>query len=333
MPGKDNGIVYHYCSLEAFKSIIENKCLWLCDVEKSNDSAECRVLPNAIADELELKFPIDQTSLPDLTIAGRERTRMMQTATNDRDYIPQRAYCISFSGSADLLSQWRGYANDATGLCIGFKADYFRALERCGFSFKPIQYDHSILADEVNHCFTEIENYLKNLRTLPTCYLPTATEYKEKCREGDEIIQKIQAAVPFYKQSGFQEENEFRLCLFAKHIYEACKIGKSKVFQQYLDQTILNNMSESPFSLSPLKFRTSSYGLQSYYELSFDQIKDDLIQAIIIGPKSPVMKEDIYLLLAANGYHIDSDKSVLNANRRIFSDNNTFIRKSELTYR
>ncbi len=329
----DNGIVYHYCSLEAFKSIIENKCLWLCDVEKSNDSAECRVLPNAIADEMERKFPIDQTLVPDLTIAGRERTRMMQTAADDRDFIPQRAYCISFSGSADLLSQWRGYANDATGLCIGFKADYFRDLEKYGFSFKPIQYDPSALAYEVAYCFADIENYLKGLRILPPRQLPTATEHNKKRLEGDEIIKKIQAAVPFYKQSGFQEENEFRLCLSAKHIYETRIIKESKVYQQYLDQTMLNNMSESPFSLSPLKFRTSSYGLQSYYELSFDQIKDDIIQAIIIGPKSPVMKEDICLLLAANGYHIDSNKSTPNESKSIFSDNNIFIRKSELTYR
>lgn len=30
-------IVYHYCSLEAFLSIIQNASLWLSDISKSND--------------------------------------------------------------------------------------------------------------------------------------------------------------------------------------------------------------------------------------------------------------------------------------------------------
>ena len=34
------GIVYHYCSVPAFISIIRNKELWLTDVLKSNDPME-----------------------------------------------------------------------------------------------------------------------------------------------------------------------------------------------------------------------------------------------------------------------------------------------------
>lgn len=52
MPETDNGIVYHYCSLETFKSIIENKCLWLCDVQKSNDSAECTYFENIMKNHI-----------------------------------------------------------------------------------------------------------------------------------------------------------------------------------------------------------------------------------------------------------------------------------------
>ena len=35
-------LVYHYCSMEAFKSIIENKTLRLTDITKSYDSAEVK---------------------------------------------------------------------------------------------------------------------------------------------------------------------------------------------------------------------------------------------------------------------------------------------------
>lgn len=33
-------ILYHYCSLETFQNIVENKSIWLSDVQKSNDSKE-----------------------------------------------------------------------------------------------------------------------------------------------------------------------------------------------------------------------------------------------------------------------------------------------------
>ena len=34
-------ILYHYCGLEAFLSIIKNSTLWLSDIRKSNDYLEC----------------------------------------------------------------------------------------------------------------------------------------------------------------------------------------------------------------------------------------------------------------------------------------------------
>ena len=33
-------IVYHYCSLEGFLSIIQNASLWISDISKSNDCLE-----------------------------------------------------------------------------------------------------------------------------------------------------------------------------------------------------------------------------------------------------------------------------------------------------
>lgn len=38
---KNEKILYHYCSVETFFNIIKNSCLWLSDIEKSNDYQEC----------------------------------------------------------------------------------------------------------------------------------------------------------------------------------------------------------------------------------------------------------------------------------------------------
>lgn len=40
---KNEKILYHYCSVETFFNIIKNSCLWLSDIEKSNDYQECMV--------------------------------------------------------------------------------------------------------------------------------------------------------------------------------------------------------------------------------------------------------------------------------------------------
>lgn len=54
MTNTNDQIVYHYCSLEVFKSIIENECLWLCDVQKSNDSQERIYFEKIMLEQIEL---------------------------------------------------------------------------------------------------------------------------------------------------------------------------------------------------------------------------------------------------------------------------------------
>jgi len=53
-------------------------------------------------------------------------------------------FCLSENG--DLLSQWRGYAGNATGVAIGFSAEYLnflseasRAGDKRGFTLKKVE--------------------------------------------------------------------------------------------------------------------------------------------------------------------------------------------------
>lgn len=45
-------IVYHYCTLDSFMSIISNKSIWLSDITKSNDSMEIKWITRYINDPL-----------------------------------------------------------------------------------------------------------------------------------------------------------------------------------------------------------------------------------------------------------------------------------------
>lgn len=70
--------------------------------------------------------------------------------------------------------------------------------------------------------------------------------------------------------------------------------------------------------------------MQGYYELSFAPIKDELISEIIIGPKSLVQEEDIYLFLAACGYH---EKALDDGKRNQFVVDDINVCTSKLSYR
>lgn len=325
-PGQDK-IVYHYCSLAAFKNIIENKCLWICDVQKSNDRAECDVLPEAIAAELDRR-----PGRPDRTAAGtlaaREYHRIHELLHgSSQSFVPRRVYSISFSRRPDQLSQWRGYADNAAGMCIGFSAAYLQQLEAYGFTFQPICYTQTQLDDIVCHYADTITDYISRLSALPDApHALTSQEYLEVCREGTDILADIQSRAPLFKKEDFSEENEYRLCFSAKHqAFEGDPVWMSTID---LAPQLRTNQS-GRFSLGPLRFRTAAAGLQSYHELRFDApgVCDHFIREIIIGPKSLVEIDDLYLFLHACGYcAVDYEDTS-------FASLDIRIKKSELTYR
>lgn len=326
MPDTDNKIVYHYCSLEAFKSIIENKCLWLCDVQKSNDSAECHVLSHAVADGLERRFPLYNPQSSDPSLAETLYSHIMSILRDERDIIDHQIYSISFSKYADQLSQWRGYANDGTGFCIGFNAAYLQNLQQHNFMFRPISYKSTLLNEAVNHYVQRLLELLSQFHDIPVLKIP-AHEQLDFFQECSPTIREIQQHAPFFKLQPFFEENESRLCFLAQHTL----ISNIALSFQSIDLHINNSLFENQhFSIGPLQFRVTASALQSYYELFFAPIKDDFIREIIIGPKCPVQISDIYLFLTANGYNSKINQN--NVSLSSFYDN-LKIRKSALTYR
>ena len=48
MPKSKEKIIYHYCSVDAFLSIIKNQELWASDIFKMNDSSEEKYLEDLL---------------------------------------------------------------------------------------------------------------------------------------------------------------------------------------------------------------------------------------------------------------------------------------------
>jgi hypothetical protein len=104
-------ILYHYCSTASFHAIIQSRALWLSALSLSNDTMEGKLVARAI-ERLAEGDCLDHKNVRLLRIG-------IQSLTGIFDGL---GFCLS--EKRDLLSQWRGYAGNATGVAIGFSAEY-----------------------------------------------------------------------------------------------------------------------------------------------------------------------------------------------------------------
>lgn len=128
------GIIYHYCSTETFFSIVTNKCLRLSDITKTNDYLEkewsLRVQEEVLENILNSIFQdrkIDFDPYKEDTILGYGNFfDIFKVSQNS--LLSSTAFTSCFSKNGDLLSQWRAYASDGTGVSIGFDSKAFGKL-------------------------------------------------------------------------------------------------------------------------------------------------------------------------------------------------------------
>lgn len=322
MPDTGNGIVYHYCSLETFKSIIENKCLWLCDVQKSNDSKECLVLPDTfrtlVENSDELKAMTEQRPLLD---------RMLQMACN----VARQTFATCFTRKRDDLNQWRGYSANGTGLCIGFRKQYFEALnlpEWNVLTYAPVDYSPQGAVHCAYHYLREFSEMMKAFQNNHLTIQDISALQDE-----NEFLHRLWSYAPMFKKSSFHEEEEERIVFSANNSFvDHRRIPAKKCVDVRLDEgrQPYFEMQTKNFSLSELKYRNARSNLQGYYELSFSPISDQIIAEIIIGPKCPLSAADVYIFLAANGYH--AHKQSDGTTQYIFKEVDLNIVSSELSY-
>lgn len=115
-------LTYHYCSLETACAIISNASLRLCDITKSNDSAEITYGYAAALDSLK-RIGLISGSGPTLEFADHwiellrpEYQTLLREALSRHLLPPNRlCYAVCLSERADQLSQWRAYGDDGRG--------------------------------------------------------------------------------------------------------------------------------------------------------------------------------------------------------------------------
>ncbi|WP_313104190.1 DUF2971 domain-containing protein [Pseudescherichia vulneris] len=280
-------IVYHYCSNETFLSIMQNKKLWLSSIEHMNDFMEKKWFLNIFHEEISKRA------------TDSAYQKMLDDIITNQFHSKQFMCCLSKSG--DILSQWRAYAEDGRGVCLGFNPAAFN-VNRNHQVTTNIYVKNSLTLNDVQYSSKEQIELLLNLmfkrnHDVIDFYRGPDSDFMEV---SPKLQNKIVAFSRFIdhnslhiKNPAFAEEQEIRLCYnyFPPYHHE-----KNELNEPYYD------------FINSYKFRISNGHLASHFEFEF---KPECIKEVILGPKNKISTDDLKRFLDANNFShkIDIKKS------------------------
>jgi hypothetical protein len=262
-------------------SIIEKRELWLTSLSLSNDSLEGRWI-NRLINEMCVEKDL---SLRD--IENIERQFLNIASAFD-------GLGMCFSEEPDMLSQWRGYADDACGVCIGFSTDSIEKLSDERFqAFKDnsegtlirllnVEYDHETQKDAIEHIVGKIVELAKDgaFRPLARSLIFTDEENEKRKRDLDQknkdAFDSFFELFPYlykYKNPAFREEKEWRMFSF---LYKK-EVSKS------------------------IDFFASGAKLKPFHKARFECTREQpMIKEVILGPRNQTPEWVIRMFLDKN---------------------------------
>ena len=308
-------VLYHYCSLSTFKSIFDNKSIWLSDIRRSNDSLELQWIMNQCRAYMLLTWAkyisAAKESNNDDAISLEHINQFQELYDLAKNYDAdddEKNWVFCLSEKADDLGQWRGYADDGKGISIGFNTAFLKRINIIGKDIQTASVNFQF--SKVHYSEKDVADFFQNTAQLSRI---------DGTMSAEEVIQHIKyalvlsyASAPLYKKKAFKEEREWRIAysMFLGDIESGQKPGITKEQNKYTDDIILE------------KYEFSQRGdtLVSHLEMEMPNIKR-AIHSIIIGPKANVTPSDVKLYLMSIGL-LDS-----------FEDESIKVSRSEISYR
>lgn len=204
----ESDILYHYCSTKTFESIITSKKIRLSSLAQANDAKEGKVLRD------ELSCYLLQHGLSELKLL--EFNKQLDALFSD--FGVGFAFCLS--RRRDSLSQWRGYADDAYGVAIGFsKKSLHRLAQEPQSPSEPspalIEVKYNKLDQFHAETFSLIADHLKRGGLDYHGMGHGGGHQMGKDTSSDLVVSclKLYYGLFHYKSASFEEEEEWRLLL------------------------------------------------------------------------------------------------------------------------
>lgn len=256
-------IIYHYCSVESFHAIIQNKTLWLSSVYNLNDYKEI----HWIKDKIFMKI---KTSI--------NKDNFQKYKSFEELYSKQlpKVYIASFSEGSDLLSQWRAYANDGYGVAIGFNSDYFK--ENNMIKTSKVLYNESYQEEQIDLILKPLDDLDYNIDI-------NSLKFEQVCKN---IIIEINNLSAKSKNELFEEEQEVRLIHNPKIIDD--RENKEFIFKDNLSEMKFRSVCGNIIPYFELKFEKEIKDTPAILE-------------IIKGPKNKFIDKEVKIFLSLNGFY------------------------------
>lgn len=215
----DPEVLYHYCSTDTFISIVQHRCFWASGLSLSNDSAEGRLLGETVL-RLARRDQMETQNISSL----RESLDLIER------YFDGLGFCLS--AKRDLLSQWRGYADDGRGVAIGFAKLYLQSLStqsrqkagRFGFALHRVEYETDAHERHVEPTYIKLRELIQAgaFQRHTVLGLMSARRTEEEIAAEDARIREANRSLfmqllnylpSLYqlKSKAFEEEHEWRL--------------------------------------------------------------------------------------------------------------------------
>jgi hypothetical protein len=198
-------VLYHYTSRAGLLGIVEHRCLWASHILYLNDSTEYNY-----AVEMYRKVVGDREAAA-AKVEKELHSRMLERI----DLLGgMNVFVLSLTANGDLLSQWRAYADNGTGYCVGICVDNFLARQpKHSFTLAACIYDENVQRKEVELI---VDQCVKEFNT------PSEFCRKYYGRDHASLEDRIHHAIfslpgrlialaPRLKHPSFREEAEWRL--------------------------------------------------------------------------------------------------------------------------
>lgn len=266
-------VLYHYCSTEAFLSIIESKTIRASEFSLSNDAMEGRWLQKIVG-ELCL----------DLKLNANEINHLSSLLDDMHGLLGGAGFCLSEEG--DMLSQWRAYATNGAGIAIGFNKECFGDVASPLPSVSPVIYDIATQRKLVTGVVERIAGQLRQgAGSLPELMILDDAERKRLDSLNIDFRVSVFSMFPhlyLLKNPAFKEEREWRSVI---HVLP-------------VSRTERDERAGSGWTLDDMNYRALNDRIVPYKALP---LLSSAIVEVILGPRNITPEKIIEGALASFG--------------------------------
>lgn len=260
----DDMVFYHYCSPETYLSICTGKKLRFSDLNCMNDYKEGSWGYDIFIEVCNQLLAAQETTV--------ECIDEIDKVLHQSSYMNLTLIC-SLSKSGDVLSQWRAYANNATGFAIGFLA---KNLNKMPIRLLDVIYDEDL----------QKENLSKIIKALTSIY--KTGDHKSF----EDICDELSVSIARFKNPAFKEEMEVRLI----------HVATLDLSDENNPKHVFNNgfVDDEPVNYE-IKYRMNGCVPTAYIDFEFCYKNDDPISRVILGPKNDAHPTGVKISLSTLG--------------------------------